>query len=778
MMRVSVALMVVLLASRASAQTIALPMDAAPAGTVPDFCAPADELTGTISTQRIQTNACVQPGVSVTLNAKLIVTNLVVYAGGSLTCGPNAAIDFQDVAPADAGQYGTGLIVAGAFTCAGVEKTRFVRLASEPAAGAVTLTLAAVPVGWAVGDTLVIPDSRHLRQSETTSWAPTAPQWERRTIKSITGNVVTLTGGLAFSHPGARDAAGAISFLPHVANLSGSIVIQSLGANRGHILATGRANVDLRYLRLSNLGRTTRLALGAGNQVGRYPLHMHHLVGPTSPQPNGYQFTLIGNAIDGGDAVHDRKWGVAVHASHHGLIQGNAVYNYAGSAYMFEDGSESFNVVDGNIAIRSTGVGDRLSVGVEGGGFWFKGPNNYVRNNVAANAFATQPEAAYGFKFFLYYLGNIKVPKYQGADVHVAGQFDTLDGNAMPIRQFENNEVYGAAQGMTYWWVSTFGTPNPAVTPATTTFKNLKIWNVYNIGVYHYPASSILWDGLTIRGSYGTPSACCGTGWFGSDYGFHGLTIRNADIQGMRVGITPPMFALSPLLTIEDSTFRNEVDISTGTMWNVGGLNGAWANLNVRPRSIVIRNSTFGAYPGRTRTAAIRRTWNTTSRANTAYNPTVLDEVKVYRYNGDQADNFQAYYAEQAAQDIAGGLAPGGAAARADLIGIAATIAGECTPTPATYTDWAFASATPWDPVACPIEGQQTSFETWTRSELTPASCGGSTGRLTDDRPASRTCTYVPPTVTCEIVGGLPVCAMSGWPLAEGSKFSLIVPEP
>jgi hypothetical protein len=773
-------LVLVLWASVASAQTIALPMDAAPAGTVPDFCASVDELTGTISTARIQVNACVQPGVSVTLNAKLTVTNLVIYEGGSLTCGPNAAIDINNTAPTDAGQYGTGIIIAGTFNCVGVEKTRFLRLAAAPAAGATTLTLASVPVGWQSGDRLVLPDSRHLRSNEVTNWAPTTPQWEARTIASINGNVVTLTGPLAYSHPGALDAAGAVSFLPHVANLSASITIRSVSGstNRGHILATGRANVNLRYLRLDNLGRTTRLALGPSNQVGRYALHAHHLVGPTTPQANGYQFTFIGNAIDGGDAVHDRKWGIAIHASHHGLIQGNVVYNYAGSAYMFEDGSESFNVVDGNFALRSTGVGDRLAIGVEGGGFWFKGPNNYVRNNVAANVFATQPEAAYGFKYFLYYLGNIKVPKYQGADVHVAGQFDTLDGNKLPIRQFENNEVYGAAQGMTYWWVNTFGNPNPLITPATSTFKNLKIWNVYNIGVYHYPAASILWDGLTIRGSYGTGPACCGTGWFGSDYGFHGLTIRNADIQGMRVGITPPMFALSPLLTIEDSTFRNEVDISAGTMWNVGGLNGAFANLNVRPRSIVIRNSTFGAFPGRTRTAAIRRVWDTTTRPSTAYNPTVLDEVKVYRYDESASDHFQAFYAIQASTNVAGGLAPGNAAARADLIGIAAPIAGECTATDATYTDWAFSSATAWDPVACPIEGQRTRFETWTRSELTPASCGGNTYPVTDDRPGTQTCTYVPPTVTCEIVAGLPVCVMSGWPLADGSTFSLVVPEP
>ena len=50
-------------------------------------------------------------------------------------------------------------------------------------------------------------------------------------------------------------------------------------------------------------------------QIGRYPLHMHHLDGPAQPQANGYEFTLIGNAIDGGDTPNDHKWGIDIHAT-------------------------------------------------------------------------------------------------------------------------------------------------------------------------------------------------------------------------------------------------------------------------------------------------------------------------------------------------------------------------------------------------------------------------------------------------------------------------------
>ena len=97
-----------------------------------------------------------------------------------------------------------------------------------------------------------------------------------------------------------------------------------------------------------------------------------------------------------------------------------------------------------------------MAMGTEGVGFWFRGPNNYVRNNVAANYQNPTTEAAYGFVFQFRYLGNIEVPNFKGADTVMAtGQSTTMNGNNMPLRQFENNEAYGAMQGgFTYWWIS------------------------------------------------------------------------------------------------------------------------------------------------------------------------------------------------------------------------------------------------------------------------------------------------------------------------------------
>ena len=82
------------------------------------------------------------------------------------------------------------------------------------------------------------------------------------------------------------------------------------------------ADTDIRYALFRDLGRTTYKPLNTTtNLIGRYPIHMHHNRGPLPTPANGYQFTLIGNAVDGGSAETQFKWGIAVHNSHYGLIQ-------------------------------------------------------------------------------------------------------------------------------------------------------------------------------------------------------------------------------------------------------------------------------------------------------------------------------------------------------------------------------------------------------------------------------------------------------------------------
>src|SRR2546425_2044452 len=592
------------------------------------------------------------------VSTRIKVGTFMVMAAGSLDVGTAASPVTPGVtaeiiianqplnATVDPEQFRTAMIGLGKITMHGSVKTpTFSRVTVEPRAGNTTLTLEQAVTGWRVGDRLMLPDTRHLKWNEVSGWRIAAPQWEERTVAGISadGRVITLNAGLTYDHLGARDVSGALRFLPHLGNLTRNVVIRSespIGSTgvQGHVIFTERADIDIRYALFRDLGRTFADVTGPGNQIGRYPIHLHHLMGPAVTPANGYQFTLVGNAVDGGSTDHRRRWGIAIHNSHYGLAQDNVLYNYGGALLTTEDGSESFNVIDHNFAVRSRGTGGRMGDGNEGPGVWFRGPNNYVRNNVAANFDDDTAEGSYGYKYFLRYLGTINVPTAKGQDM---AQYVARNGNAMPILEFNNNEVYGASQGgLTYWWVNNED-PTAALNPLESVIKDFKVWHVYNVGIYHYPAARITLDGLTIIGEDSANSACCGRGFHGEDYAAMDVHIVNADIEGMNIGIRWSA-AGTGLQVVERSTLRNDYDMVVRTMYSANG--PGW----LPARTVIANNVNFQG------TKTISMDWTVDAQSNTSQR----DSVLIYEYKGVPSDDFQVFYNQQATQNVAGGVAP------------------------------------------------------------------------------------------------------------------------
>jgi len=372
-------------------------------------------------------------------NTHLRTANIMVWDEGYLEIGSTArpiasnvkaevVIADQEIdRKLDPAELGAGIEALGKVTMHGASKSpAFAMLAQEALAGQTALTLAGPADSWQPGDKLVIPDTRQLRDNE--HGENYRPQTEKVEIAAVSGNRIALAAPLRFDHKGARDGAGKLDFLPHVGNMSRNVVVSSENPQgaRGHMIFMSRSDIDLRYVELRELGRTRMGVLDntefdehgnveklGTNQIGRYAIHMHHDFGPKQTPANGYQFTLIGNAVDGAP-----KWGITVHNSHYGLIRDNVVFNTRGAGIVTEDGTESYNVFDHNFALRSEGSGDFAprsgysgagpDPGGEGSGFWFRGPNNYIRNNVAANA------DVFGFDLAAGQLGDVRIPEFKG----------------------------------------------------------------------------------------------------------------------------------------------------------------------------------------------------------------------------------------------------------------------------------------------------------------------------------------------------------------------------
>ena len=603
-------------------------------------------------------------------NTRLKTANVMVQESGVLEVGTpansvaanaTAEIVIADRAidrKLDPAEMGNGIESLGTVTMSGSAKVpAFVRLTEEALAGSTALTVNEAVNSWKPGDHIVIPDTRQLRENER--GANYQSQDEKLEIAAVAGNRITLTSALKFDHKGARDADGKLEFLPHMGNLSRNVIVRSENPNgtRGHMIFMSHANVDLRYVEVREMGRTKMGVLDSTdfdaqnnvahlgtNQIGRYGIHFHHYFGPRQTPANGYQFTLIGDSIDGAP-----KWGVTVHNSHYGLIQDNVVYNTKGAGIVTEDGTESFNLFDHNFAMRSQGSGEFAPAsgyagagpdpGGEGSGFWFRGPNNYIRNNVAANG------DVFGFDLAAGSLGTVRIPKFKGADMGDDRETVEMDTTGAKVLDFTANEAYGAIQtGVAFGW-------NGAI-------ANFRAWHPSRHGVTATPADQLEIENVTVRGDKGVLASEFEnpTGVWISNYVAKSVTVKNADVQGMRTGVASPFFRadLKPepgrgdgSVSIENGHFRDYEGVVVATAYASSRVNG-----NPLKRAVV-RNSLFEPLPGVT-------SFEISPPASISMNYRMAegdteprDPIEVVDFNKKPGDNFKVYYSLDASPKLA-----------------------------------------------------------------------------------------------------------------------------
>jgi hypothetical protein len=626
------------------------------------------------------------------MNTRLVIGTVMVMMDGGLEVGTpenpvsgsvtaeiviaDKALDTVDdgIGVYDPDQIGTGILGMGEVTIHGSElSSTFVRLAAEPRAGDRTLTLEAPVTGWRPGDRLVLPDSRQVYGVKGAAYD--GLQWENPTISSVNGNTVTLTQPLRYNHPGARDADGKVVFMPHVGDLSRNVVIRSANPNgtRGHVMMMGRADVDIEYATFRDLGRTVwttrvdttvRDSAGnvvsiANNQIARYPLHMHFLMGPEQTPASGYQFSLVGNAIDGGDTPNTHRWGIDVHESHFGLIAGNVTYNTGGAGIGTEAGSETGNEFLNNFAVRTNGLGatdyDRISQGLNdfehaGDGFWLSGPSNIVRGNVAADSI----EAGFNLYQSEFMAQQYRVPLYKGASTSVEGQYKVVRINEMPFGEFSDNEAYTSTEsGLHLRFVR--GISN------TATIRNTRVWNS-RMGLFgDYLNPGVTLEGFEVVGdATKVTGASASTGMFMGTVAV-GTRIADVKIQNVGTAIFAPNhvssyyqqavdqaivfgkpYELDGTFTIDGATLRNNrTDIRVDNSRPA-------ANATYDNQRILINDVSFSHTPTSDYRAIDAQL--STSLVNTDLRR--RQEILVNNFDRVATDDFQVFYPQQAGNAV------------------------------------------------------------------------------------------------------------------------------
>ena len=566
-----------------------------------------------------------------TRDTELRVDTLVVLPTGTLEMGTaqspiagdvTARLVFADNGPLnrvwDPLELSRGLIAHGRWEMWGEERTAHLPLATAPLAGETVLQLAAAPVNWRVGDTLVLSGTDETRQDH-----------EVREILAIDLASRTVTvEPLRFSHTVPQN-----ELQVHVAHLTRNVILtseSSLIRQRGHVMVMHTDDASLHHARFHQLGRTNKLlelndpvlnadgSLKAGtgtNTRGRYPLHFHR----TGVQNDGVP------AVAQGIVYSDSPgWGMTVHSSFVDVLD-SVVFQTAGAGFVTEAGDE-IGTFRNNISIYTVGSGESITnrsalqdFAHEGAGFWFQGAGVVVEQNIATG------HAGHGFIFYLrgleeadlgqqreFLSANLTIPSLANGRTHVP----VTD---VPIRDFRNNIAYDNSAGLNLRYHLQFATHEERGR-----IDGLTLWN-NRTGISMYYSKQLDLKNVTILRALNSMS---GFGIAHHESSFD-LQYEQIRVEGYLVGIVSPRYG--------DNQF-------------VGGLLRNARNLQIDPaigrRNLLIQDVTFATIPNYNMPVHIDLV-----NAFSSTNPDVLYADRI-TLQGGRFNNARLYFYHQAASVV------------------------------------------------------------------------------------------------------------------------------
>ena len=321
----------------------------------------------------------------------------------------------------------------------------WVKLGGGAKVGDTAVTLAEEVKGWKVGDRVIVTGT------QTHGAAKTESLTEERVVTAIDGTKITFEKPLAMAHAGDGD------YRAEVANLSRNVVVESAdpAGVRGHTMYHKNSAGSLSYTEFRHLGKK--------DVLGKYAIHFHLC-----------RDTMRGSSVVGCSIWDSQNRWVTIHGTDYLVVRDNVGYKSVGHGYFLEDGTETYNVIDRNLAVGAV-KGKRLPKqvlpfdGNEGAGFWWTCSLNSFTRNVAAEC------GNYGFRYEATSGSSFKtVFPVRQAD----GSRKDVDVRTLPFVRFEDNEVH-SSHGL---YGVNLGEGVNRVGPDLKhpfVVKNLKIWDVH-----------------------------------------------------------------------------------------------------------------------------------------------------------------------------------------------------------------------------------------------------------------------------------------------------------
>ncbi len=380
----------------------------------------------------------------------------------------------------------------------------WVKLAEPAAPGETQLYLADSIEGWREGDRVVITATNRQRPfaGNSTDHVTERPASEEALIAAFEPETMAPRGEkkrilLNLDRRLTLPHAASDGYAAEVANLSRNVIIESAAANgvRGHTMYHRHSKGSISYAEFRHLGKKGLL--------GRYPIH-YHLTGDS----------MRGSSVVGASVWDsDNRW-ITLHGSQYMIIRDCIGYRSIGHGYFLENGMETYNAFDRNLAIQAL-VGKPLPEQAlpfdrnDGSGFWWANSMNSFTRNVAVEC------DQHGFRFEAEKTDTfdpvLPIPQADGGTKQ-------QDLRAIPFIRFDDNEAHaqrrfavniGGMRGMTY---SDYGDQPESVggdvdgigpdSKHPFIIRNLKVWDSH--WSFHGGSPAMLIDGMDLQdGQYG-----------------------------------------------------------------------------------------------------------------------------------------------------------------------------------------------------------------------------------------------------------------------------------